>query len=184
MHNKIISRRYTTALFEIAAERKVTDRMRIDFLSLKKTIQSSRELKLFIETPIISTEKKKSVFKEIFSGKLDDLLISFFDLLAEKGRENLLYEICTDFVALMNDKEGIIEARITTAIEIRDSEKKNLEDKLREFTGKKIASNYFVDPSIKGGFVVRIDDTIIDASIRKQLEMLHEQFRKGSFTNN
>ena len=184
MYNKKIARRYTASIYGPAEELKLTDAIRKDFILIKNTIESSRDLKLFLSSPVITTEKKKAVFKEIFNNKLNGLTFSFIELVFNKNRENLLYDISSDFLELFNERAGIIEAKIKTAVELSGDEKKNITGKLTQYTGKKIVASYTIDPDIKGGFVARIEDTIIDASIRRQLELLYENFKKGSFKNN
>lgn len=184
MYNKKIARRYTLALYEIAKERKLTNAIKKDFISIKATINSSKDFKLFLKSPIINSGKKRAIFREIFLRKLNDLTLNFFDILTEKNRENILFDIAQDFLHLLNEKEGILEVSVRIAIELTQDEKKNLANKLRDFSGKQIDANYHVDPIIKGGFVARIDDTIIDASIKRQLELLYDRFQKGDFINN
>jgi F-type H+-transporting ATPase subunit delta len=183
MINKKIARRYTLALYEIAEELKQQEKIKKDFQLIKETIESSKELKIFLKTPIINSHKKKQTLDNIFSGKVSDITIKLLGLLTSKGRENFLYDISVDFLNLSNEKSGIVVANIKTAIGLNEKERKNLESKLSEYTGKKIAANFTIDKSIKGGFVAQVDDTIIDASIRRQLELLYEQLKKGSFSN-
>jgi len=83
----------------------------------------------------------------------------------------------------VNEKQGIVLAKVKTAIDITDSEKKALIDKLKLYTGKDIKATFTVDPAIKGGFIASVDDRIIDASIVRQLELLKERFLMGSFNN-
>ena len=171
-------------MYGITKEQNLTDVIKLDFILIKNTIESSREFKLFIKTPIVTPEKKKIIFHEIFKGKLNELTLKFMDMLFEKNREIFLPDITIDFTNLINEDEGIIEANIKTAISLTDSEKNNLSEKLKGYIGKKIEANFTVDKDIKGGFIAQIDDTIIDPSIRRQLELLFEEFKKGSFTNN
>ena len=184
MYNKKIARRYTASIYAPAEELKKTENLKNDFILIKNAIVSSRDLRLFLSTPVISTEKKKGIFKEIFKNKLDDFTFRFIELVFDKNRENLLFDISSDFLELYNERSGIIEAKIKTAIELSAEAKKNIAGKLTQYTGKKIEASYSVDPDIKGGFVARIEDTIIDASIRRQLELLYENFKKGSFKSN
>ena len=83
----------------------------------------------------------------------------------------------------MNERRGIIEAEIKTVVKIPDKGKRELIEKLRRYTGKEIKPVFKVDKSIKGGVVAQIKDTIIDASIKRQLELLREQLGKGSLNN-
>lgn len=184
MINKKVARKYTLALYEIAAEQKSLDKVKEDFAGIKKTIETSNDLRTFLQTPIISYHKKELTIKALFEGKVSAITLKFLELLCQKGREMFLLDICIDFADLLNEKRGVSIAKVKTAIEITDTEKKALSKKLEGYTGQKIEADFTVDASIKGGFIAQINDTIIDASIKRQLEMLHDQFKKGSFSIN
>jgi F-type H+-transporting ATPase subunit delta len=183
MINRKAARRYTTALFEIAEETKITDKIKQDLAEIKSTIENSPDMRLFLSTPIINSEKKAQVISEIFKGKVHKLTIKFLQMICRKNREKLLYDITMDFHDLLNEKRGILETRIKTAVGITAQIKKDLIDKLEKYTGKEVSAAFVVDPSIIGGFVAQIQDTIIDASIKRQLELLQEKFKQGSFNN-
>lgn len=183
MTKRKVARKYNLALYATAVERKSVEEVKKDLADIKRSIEGSKELSNFILTPVISAEKKTKVFEAMFSGKVNELTLRFLVYLCEKNRINLLYDISDDFAALVNEKQGIVLAKVKTAIEITDGEKKALTDKLRLFTGKEIQATYSVDPSIKGGFIASVDDKIIDASILRQLELLKEKFSMGSINN-
>lgn len=183
MVNRKAARRYTKALYGLAEELNQTETVRKDFEDIKKSVAASKELKMFVESPIISTAKKTDVLTQLFKGKVSDLSLKFILLLSEKNRINMLIEITDSMLKLINEKRGIIEAQITTAIDMTEKEKKSISNMLKKFTGKEINSHFKTDKSIKGGFVARIDDRIIDASIARQLELLREKFLQGSFNN-
>ena len=184
MSNKKVARRYTKALFELSEELKLTDSIVNDFTDLVSSIEKSRELALFLKSPIINSQKKTKVLNEMLKGKFNDLTLKFIEILTKKGRENLLHDICMDFLDLVNERRGIVKAHIKTAIDISEKDKKTLTDKIAKYTGKNVQAKFSVDAAIKGGFVAQIDDKIIDASIIRQLQLLREQFTKGSFTGN
>lgn len=183
MINRKVARKYNLALYFTALERKSVEEVKKDLVDIKKSIEGSKELSNFILTPVISAEKKTKVFEAMFSGKVNELTLRFLVYLCEKNRINLLYDITDDFATLVNEKQGVVLAKVKTAIEITDGEKKALTDKLRLFTGKEIQATYSVDPAIKGGFIASVDDKIIDASILRQLELLKEKFLMGSINN-
>ncbi len=184
MTNSKVARRYTLALYGVAEETKVLDKVQQDFINLKSLIEESSDLRLFLSTPIINSEKKAQVLKAMFDGKYNDLSVKFFGIIAEKNRAALLYDIVLDFLSLLNEKRGILEAEIKTAVEISDKEQKLIKERLNKYAGKEITAKYSVDPSIKGGFIAQIGDKIIDASIQRQLELLREEMMKGSFKLN
>jgi len=183
MVNRKAARRYTKALYGLAEELKKTEDVRKDFEDIKKSILASKGLKMFIESPIINAAKKTEVLNQLFSGKVCDLTLKFILLLNDKNRINMLFEISDNMLKLINEKRGIIEAQITTAFNMSDKEKKSISDMLKKFTGKEIIPEFKTDKSIKGGFVAKMDDRIIDASIARQLELLREKFLQGSFNN-
>lgn len=184
MSNKKVARRYTLALFELTEDLKLTGKIVNDFLDLINSIKNSKELALFLKTPIINSLKKGKVLDDMLKGRFNDLTIKFINILVKKERENLLYDICNDFLDLVNEKRGIVKANIRTAIEISDKDKKYLTEMIAKYTGKEVHADFTVDKSIKGGFVAQIEDKIIDASIIRQLQLLREQFTKGNFTSN
>jgi F-type H+-transporting ATPase subunit delta len=181
MINKKVARRYSTALYQVASETKATARIKKDLAYLKKLIESSRDLKLFLATPIIIPDKKVKILELLVSKKVSKLMMKFLIMLTEKNRERFLYDICQDYNDLLNETNGIAEANIRTTIKLKDKEKKQLSDKLKAYTGKNIDASYTLDPSLKGGFVAQIDDTIIDASIARQLDLLYLQLKEGRF---
>lgn len=183
MANYKAARRYTLALYELAEEVKIVDTIKSDFVDISKTLAGSRKLRLFLESPMIGPEKKFSVVNGIFGSKVSDLTLRFLSLLCEKGRIDILKEVSESIHKLINEKRGIIEARITTAVDMSESEKKLVTEKLQKYSGKQIQARYNVDRSIKGGFIAQIDDKIIDASIIRQLNLLKEKFILGNFNN-
>ncbi len=183
MSNKKVARRYTLALFELTEELKLTAKVVKDFTDLVNSIDRSKELRLLLKTPIINSSKKGIVLDVLFKGKVQDLTLKFITLLTKKERENILYDIAKDFLDLVNEKHGIIEAKIRTAVEITEKDKKHLIEKLSVYTGKEVHADFGVDKALQGGFVAQVKDSIIDASIARQLQLLREQFVKGSFNN-
>lgn len=184
MIRKKVARRYSLALYETASSMKIADRISQDLLGVMKSIEASRDLKLFLHTPIINPEKKMKVISELFSRKVNKLTLNFFELLIEKKRENYLYDICVDYINLTNEKKGIVEAKIKTAVGLTEKDKKKFSEILKNYTGKDISAEYSVDKSIKGGIIAQFSDTIIDASIKRQLEILRKKMVEGSFLRN
>jgi F-type H+-transporting ATPase subunit delta len=183
MSNRKVARRYTLALYELSEELKLTQKVIKDFSDLIKSIKKSRELKLLLLTPIINSAKKEKILTALFKNKVHELTLKFIVLLTKKERENFLYDIANDFLDLVDEKQGIVKAKVKTAVKVPENYKKALTEKLSKYTGKEIRADFIVDSSIKGGFVAHVKDTILDASIQRQLELLREQFVKGSFNN-
>lgn len=135
-----------------------------------------------MKSPIIKEDKKREILKEIFSdSRVDPVTLKFILLLVEKKREDLLHDIVKVYQQLYDEKMGIVTAEVTTAVEVNNSDRKKIEKKIIELTGaKSVKAIYKVDPSIIGGIVIRIGDTVYDASLKRKIQLLREQLIYGS----
>ena len=118
MINKKVARKYNIALYLTAEEQKSVENVKKDIIDIKKSIEGSKELTNFILTPVISAEKKTAVFKALFEGKVNVLTLRYLEFLCEKNRIDLLKDIADDFLALVNEKQGLVLAKVKTAIDI------------------------------------------------------------------
>ena len=92
--------------------------------------------------------------------------------------------IFEDFINLRKEKEGIVDVLVKTSIQLNDDEKLKMKQKIDSYTKLKSDLTFEIDNSIIGGFVAKINDTILDASIKRQLERLKEKFKQGDFILN
>ncbi|MBZ0201907.1 MAG: ATP synthase F1 subunit delta [Ignavibacteria bacterium] len=183
MKNSKAARKYNLALYDTALELKSVEAVKKDFIDIRNSIANSRELSNFLATPVISLEKKAGALKALFEGKINELTYRFISFLCGKKRIDILSQVIEDYLNLVNEKQYIVLASVRTAVEISDKEKAALSEKLKTFAGKNVTATFTVDPSIRGGFIAKINDRIIDASISRQLELLKEKFSQGSFNN-
>jgi len=179
-----ISRRYSNAMYDEAKSIGEVDKLSEDVDMVLKTIRSNRDLELFFESPIIDKVKKTSVVKEIFEGKVSQLTLNLMLLLIERHRDEHIVDILTNFLELKNEKEGVLTVEVTSAMELSDEEKKQIKEKIDSYTKLNSKPSFTVDPDLIGGFIVRIKDVILDASIRHQLEVLRKRFKQGDIALN
>ena len=182
MANIRIAKRYAKALIEIAEELKKLDRITQDVQLIDSMIRSSRDLQLFLKSPIIREDKKREIIQEIFAdSRVDPIVLKFILLLVEKKREDLLHDIVKVYQELYDEKVGVVTAEVITALDLNGNERKKIEKKILELTGaKKVKAIYKVDPSILGGIIIKIGDTVYDASIKRRIQLLREQLIYGS----
>jgi F-type H+-transporting ATPase subunit delta len=109
--------------------------------------------------------------------------MAFLELLVEKQREENLLGIIEQFLVLRDAKYGIVNVEVASAVEITTQQEKNLSEKLEHYTRKKVRIRFSLDNALQGGLVVRIGDTVLDASIKRQLELMREQFAGGYARN-
>lgn len=175
-----ITNRYAKAILELAIEEKKLDLITNDLETVKKAINSSREITLLIKSPIIKTLKKKNIFNQIFSGKISDTSLRFCELVIQRQRSDLLERIIDRFFELKDEYENTKKVDVRTAIELDENQVQQLKTILENNLKKNVRLSFSIDTSLIGGFVIQIDDTMIDASLRHQLEQLHKKFLYGT----
>lgn len=170
------ARRYATALLEIGKELDQVEEILDDIKLIDNTIEGSKELTMFISSPIIKYDDKKAALDEIFTSRVSEVSGKFLTLLARKGRANLLHQIAKAFVEKYNDYAGIIKIEVLSAKELNDDQVQSLQKALEKRTNKKVDMSLSQDASLKGGIAVRIDDTVIDGSVKHKLAELEQKF--------
>jgi F-type H+-transporting ATPase subunit delta len=166
--------RYALSLFEVALETKCLDQVSADLVTIESVIASSTDFALFLKSPIVKTFRKKSIMSEIFDGKVNALTMKFLLLLVAKEREPILREIIKRFFRLKDERTGVLDVTARTAVGFSKPQEDELARRLGEATKKKIRIRWIADPALKGGFTVQYEDTVWDASVRRQLELLRE----------
>lgn len=172
--------RYAQALMDIANERNLEDKFSEDVDVIATVLDGSKDLRAMLNSPVIRPLTKHKVLQEIFSKHLSSELMNFLELLIKKGRGSLLSPVVTEFRKLVDTKKNVVRAQVTSAVELNANQRQAIQTKLASLTGRTVIPSFSLDPSLKGGFVARIGDTQIDASLKHQLEVLREQFRHGN----
>ncbi len=174
-----VSARYAKALYGLAEEVDSVAKVYTDLKIVETIITGSSELRSLIHSPVIKHRKKSAIFEEIFAGRIGKTTLEFIKLLAHKQREALILSIAKQYEILYNKMHNIVEATITTAREIDGATKKQIIEALAQKTGKTINPIFTVNPQIKGGIVVRIEDEVFDASIHNKLEKLRLRLKES-----
>ncbi|MEW6702847.1 MAG: ATP synthase F1 subunit delta, partial [Bacteroidota bacterium] len=94
----------------------------------------------------------------------------------EKNREDLLFDIFKEFMNLVDKKNNIIKAQVVSAVDLNDQIKQRLAGDFEKRSGKKVSADYKVDSNLIGGFIVTVEDTVYDASVKHQLNLLRKKF--------
>jgi len=175
-----ITNRYATALIELSIQEKSLNDVSNELELIKKSIKDSRELTLFLQSPILKSQKKKDILTKIFSGKVSNLTMKFLNLVIDRNRTPLILEIIDHFFELRDKHLGIINVAVRSAAKFDKNQSEDLTKQLESYTNKKVKINFSLDSSLKGGFVVQLGDTVLDASLRHQLDLLKSKFLHGS----
>ncbi|MCL6519699.1 MAG: F0F1 ATP synthase subunit delta [Armatimonadetes bacterium] len=171
----VLAKRYAAALFEAAKASDSIDLVESDLGLVTYSLESVSQLTEVLEQPLIPIEHKKEIVRDIFSGRVQELTLNFLGLVIEKRRERILTEVEKEYVKLANDYRGIVLVQVTSALPLTSDEKSALRAKLEVFTGKQVELELHEDPTLIGGLVLRIGDTVIDGSVKGYLESLRNQ---------
>ena len=170
-----VARRYAKALFELALEEKNLDTVNKDFEMIRDLLENSQDFSDFVKNPLISANERADILKQIFEGKLSEMSYNFLNMVNEKKRLDFLQEIVESFQLFVKKNSGIVEGELLSAIELNKTQIERIRKNVEQLTGKSVILNQQIDPSVLGGFVVKIEDLVIDNSIRRQLQRLREQ---------
>lgn len=176
--------RYAVSLLETAIEKKNLDVVTNDVQLLVETFKQNRRLSLMLESPVIRPELKLKILKEIFAKKISKDTMDFIEFVISKQRESLLQSIGSRFLELRDEYLGVANVVVASASEFTNEQKKVLQSKLEKILNKKVNLNFKIDLELVGGFIARAGDTLYDASIKHQLELLKKQFLIGDLSLN
>ncbi len=175
MNDSLITVRYVKALYQLAEESGSQDAVANDIKALLECINESPEFKYFLNDPLLKGSEKSRLIDELFKKKIHDLSLKFLHLLIDNKREMYLFNICHYFITYFKQERGIKEASITTASKLSSSHKKEVLDFIANKFKIKIELKEQVNPAIIGGFILRIDDQQINASLEMQLNKIKRE---------
>ena len=166
--------RYAKAILDIAKANNSVDAVNADMTSIAKAIKESAELKDFLQSPIVKGEIKFSSLNEIFTSAQKETK-GLFQLLLVNKRFELLNDVALQFNALYDELNGIEVAKVTTAVPMTPELEAKVLAKIASFSNKNITIQNIVDPSIIGGFILRIGDKEYNASVANRLQVLKRE---------
>jgi F-type H+-transporting ATPase subunit delta len=184
MKNIRVARRYAQALMDAAEKPAALEQTARDLETIGTTLEASRDLRLMLASPVVPGPKKRAVLDALFGASVGRGTMLFLHLLLEKQREQVLQDIIREFFLLRDARLGIISVDVAAAIELTDKEQDSLHTRLERHTGKKVRVRFTRDVALKGGLMVKIGDTVLDASVKRQLERLKERFARGGSAGN
>ena len=174
------SHRYALALIGVAEERNSIDEIGRDCQMLERLVSGHRDVRLFLESPVINAHKKRQILEELLRGRIGETMLTFVFFLASRNREGLLPQIIAEFFRLRDDRMGILNVAATVAVALTPAQETRLVARLEAATKKTVRMTYTLDPSLKAGFTVRLEDAVWDASVRHDLENLRRRFLEGA----
>ena len=173
-----IAQVYARSLFEVAKEQDKLDDVREQLGQFAEALDSNRELSIFFFSPYFSTAEKEDGLDRVVSDA-DPAVLNFLKLLIEKHRMPALFRIRANYDALWEEENKLLPVQITSAVELDKQIVTQLGDRIAEQTDRKVDISADVDPDIIGGIVVRVGNSVLDASVRNRLEQLRRQVARA-----
>ncbi len=172
-----IARPYAEAAFRLADAQGKLGEWSVALANLA-AVASDARVRASIGNPEVSPAKVAGMFISVLSGKLTGETENFVRVLAGNGRLEVLAEIRAQYEALKNEREGVVEAEITTAFEMDQAQLADLVSRLEKKTGRRVKTRVSVDKSLIGGVKIAIGDKVIDGSARAQLAALETALKE------
>ena len=180
-NTELVSKRWAKALMDLAQEDTNVSKQDIlaDLRKVASVIDSSEELSNVISNPSISTEEKQIVLCKLFENSIMPVVYNFIFVLNLRKRVNIISEIAHEFEKELDKINNIVHVSVTSAIELDDSRKKEIKEKISSKLSKNIVVDWSTDNDIIAGLVFNIDETVVDNSVRHKLEDLSKNIIKG-----
>jgi F-type H+-transporting ATPase subunit delta len=170
---------YSRALFEVAKEQGKLDEVREQLGQFADAVAEQRDLQVFFFSPYFSAEEKKEGLSKTVEGA-DEIVMNTLQLLIDKHRMPALFRIRRQLDKLWEEENRLLPVQLTSAIKLDEGTVKQVRDAIAEQTDRRIDLKTHVDPDILGGIVLRVGNSILDASIRTRLEQLRRQVARAA----
>ncbi len=181
MNSSRISVRYSKAIFNSAIEKKLLNEVYQDMIFITELCKLP-EMKELLASPIIVPTKKKDILHKVTENNIQKISLYLLDLVVKNGRENYLPAIAREFIRKTKEYNGITESVLTTAVKVDEKIRKQVIDLITGIFKTKVELKEMVDKDIIGGFILRIEDSYIDASIRNKLRKIEKELKGNTLS--
>lgn len=169
-----VASRYAKSLIDLAKEQDALEVIHGDMQQIMEVIKSNPKLRAVLKNPIVKLDKKSNILEAIFGEKAHSSVISFFNLLVQKGRAGMIYATAKEFVSEYNREKGIVEATIVSAVPLSEKHKEEVIALIKKDYGNEVLLTNEVNSNLIGGFILRVGDKQVDTSIASQLNKLEQ----------
>lgn len=181
MEGTRVASRYAKSFIDLTIEQGVLEKAIADMNHIASICKSNHDFVIFLKSPVIKTDKKLAVLKDVFEGKLDKVTYTYIKLITNKKREKYLAEIAAEFLNQYNTKKNILKAVVTSASGIDDGTRKKIMELVKEVNTSEVVIEEKINKDLIGGFIIRVGDKQVDASIARKLNNLRRSFKENPF---
>lgn len=176
MKEEILARRYAQALFEIAQERQLLEKVRTELHHFAASLEENQAFADFFRSPEHSRAVKRAAIEKVFQDRYSNVFFNFLVVVIQKGRHQTVTEIVAAFDELYDRFTRRTRALAITAVPLDSKIADDLKVRLSKSLNKQVDLENQIDPAILGGIVLNIDGKVLDGSVKQQLERLRAQF--------
>jgi F-type H+-transporting ATPase subunit delta len=175
-----IARRYAEALADAAIARGQVEQIDLDVRAFVEAMQVSRELYDLFASPVVSQHDKGKVLDAVISRmRPNQMTANLLRTMLNHYRLHYVAEMYEQFRRIINERAGVVVAKVTTAQPLGQTEQALLSRRLEEMTGKQVQFQFDTDPELIGGVVTRIGSVVYDGSVRTQLQEIKQELKQG-----
>ncbi len=168
-----IASRYAKALLDLGTEEQKLDFLFSEVSFFVSVLRENTVLQAVLKNPVIHGEKKIQILQSIFKNGIGEVLSGFFRIMIKKGRAEALYATAQEFLKQYNQQKDIVSATVTSASPLSDTVIAELVEKVKVYaSAAEVQLVQVVDPTLIGGFILKIGDRQIDASVAGKLNKL------------
>ena len=168
---------YAEALFRVVQAEGDIDRVEDELFRFGKILETNNELKQALSDPSIDKVQRTKILDELLAERVSPHTLSLLGFVVESGRGRQLPQILERLTKLAVEARDSVVAEVRSAVPLDDKQQKQLAEALSKATRKNVEVKVLVDPSVIGGIVAKVGDTVIDGTIKHRLEQLKEQVR-------
>lgn len=165
---------YAAAVLDLARAEGQLERIEEELLAVGRAFEKSAELRSALTDPALPLDKKQAVIEELLGGRASKLTVGLVQLIVGQGRASELPSIATAFVEKAVASRSRALAEIRSAVPLDEATTRRLTAALGKATGKEIEVKVIVDPSVVGGIVARVGDTVIDGSVAHRVDEIRQ----------
>jgi F-type H+-transporting ATPase subunit delta len=179
MNESIISVRYARAIFESALKKDQLDSVNQDMILISEICREPETME-FLQSPVIAPGEKTQIFHKVLQDRVEKLTLSLTDLLVKNGRESFLPSIARVFISETMKYRGITESVLTTVEPVGKDIRDQIIALVSGLFDTRVDLKEVTDPEIMGGFILRVGDKYIDASVRNKLNRIRKELSRST----
>ena len=174
---KLVSKRYALALFETGLELNRLEQFKEEINNVSNVLESEPKIEMILTHPKISSDEKKELLDSLFGKNISKEMLNFLYVIIDKRRERYISEINEYYDFLYNEEKNIVKATVVTAVPMGKAQGEKLKVILTSKLNKNVELNNVIDDSIIGGAMLKVDNKVIDGSIKGQLDSIMKSLK-------